>query len=90
MKSLEEIDCDEDLWNELRNISNNGWGQLESQLTFVYQTKSKRITIDDIDTALWDKFESADNIVVEQVTPEEKEHNMRYFLASVTIYNSGI
>lgn len=90
MKSLEEIDCNEDLWNEIRNLSNNGWGQLESQLTFVYQTKSKKISTEEIDSALWDKFEAADNINVEQIIPENKEYSMRYFLATVTIYNSGI
>lgn len=90
MKGLEEIDCNENLWDELQSNANNGWGQLESQVIFVYQTKSKRISADDIESALWDKFESADNINVEQTDPGEKKPYMRYFLAVVTIYNSGI
>jgi len=90
MKNLEEIDCNESLWEELRNNSNNGWGQTENQLTFIYQTKSKLITEDDIHDALYDKFPTADTITVTQEFPTEKEKNMRYFLAGVTIYNSGI
>lgn len=90
LKSLVEIDCNEGLWNEGKNESNNGWGQLESQLTFVYETKSSKITTEDIDSALWDKFDRADNIAVEQFNPENPEPRKRYFVATVCIYNSGI
>jgi hypothetical protein len=31
MKNLEEIDCNESIWNSVVAESNNGWGQLETQ-----------------------------------------------------------
>ena len=90
LKSLIEVDCENSLWNEGKGNSNNGWGQLESQLTFVYKTKSNKISEDDIHSALWDKYGNADYIDVSSFIPEEKEPRTRYFVATVMIYNSFI
>ncbi len=90
MKNLEEIDCNESIWNSAVAESNNGWGQLESQLSFVYQTTDKKISTDDIEYALCEKFDTLDNISVEKVKVDDGEKGMRYFCATVTVYNSGI
>lgn len=101
MKNVEEIDCNEILWESVTSQSNNGWGALENECRFAFKTKDSSIVEEDIDATLWEKFPSADRIEVlkvevnwddmedyEEVDEEDKEY--AYFSASVVIYNSDI
>lgn len=90
MKNLEEIDCNEDVWNEIVYQLHNGWRSLENDIRFAFKTKNKKITTDDIDSAFWDKYSTIDQIEVEEVNIEEPEKGMRYFGVSLIIYESGI
>ncbi len=90
MKNLTEIDCNETLWDEITSDLRNGWSGLENELRFVFQTKSKHISEDDIDSVFWDKYPQSDQIEVNQVYPESNEPQMRYFGASIIIYKSEI
>lgn len=48
-----EIDCNDSIWQEGYNFSNNGF-VIENQLTYVFQTKSTKITEDDREQSLGD------------------------------------
>lgn len=89
MKGLEEIDCNEEIWNEITDQMHSGWSSIENDIRFAFQTKSTKISEEDIYDALGDEF-GADQIEVSQVDVEEGEPGMRYFGASVIIYESGI
>ena len=90
MKNLEEIDCNEDLWNEITDKMRNGWASLENDIRFAFKTKNKKITEDDINEAFYDKYPTIDQIEVEEVDIDEPEKGMRYFGVSLIIYESGI
>lgn len=94
MKNLEEIDCNEDLWREITGDLQHSWPSLENETRFAFKTKSTRISEDDIDSAFWEKYPSADNIEVSQIRLKDdasnKEKRMRYFGVSMIIYTSGI
>lgn len=90
MKNLTEIDCNESLWNEITDDLRNGWGGLENECRFAFQTKDKTITEDDIECEIYEKYPSADQVEVSRVKPDNKEKGMRYFGVSMIIYESGI
>ena len=95
MKNLEEIDCNEDIWNTVTNDLKNGWSSLENECRFAFKTKDKTIIEEAIDSAFWDKYPEADQIEVTKVNIlkkdyPEKEKGMFYFGVSMIIYNSGI
>ena len=92
MKNLEEIDCNEDLWENITCQLRSNWGALENEQRFAFQTKDKSITEDDIESAFCDQYPFADQIDVDRVKvdKEYKEKGMRYFGVSMIIYNSGI
>ncbi len=90
MKGLFEIDCNESLWRECTEGLQNGWGGLENEMRFAFYTKDSNITEDDIEQAFYDKFETIDNITVEEVYPEDPEEGTKYFGVSMIIYESGI
>lgn len=88
--NLEEIDCNDELWNSITCDLRNGWTSLENELRFAFQTEDKKITEDDINALFWDKYEYADQINVDEVEIDDGEHGMRYFGVSMILYNSGI
>lgn len=95
MKNLEEIDCNDSIWNAVTGDLKNGWGGLENECRFAFKTKVKTITEEDIDSVFHDKYPSADQIEVSEVVLKkkdypEKETGMRYFGVSIIIYESGI
>ena len=95
MKNLEEIDCNEDIWEGITLDLKNGWSNLENECRFAFKTKDKNITEEDIDSAFWDKYPSADQIEVTKVSLSkkdypDKERNTNYFGVSMIIYDSGI
>lgn len=98
MKNLEEIDCNEILWEVVVAQSNNGWGNLENECRFAFRTRDEDILSDDIDEVFHRKYPSADQIEISEVVIdfsdlddyEEDDKYYRYFVASVVIYESGI
>lgn len=94
MKNLEEIDCNEDIWNGITSDLKNGWN-LENECRFAFKTTDKTITEDDIDSVFWEKYPTADQIEVTKISLSkedypEKEKGIRYFGVSIIIYNSGL
>ena len=90
MKNLEEVDCNESLWNSVTFDLRNGWGGLENECRFAFKTKDDTIVEDDIDSEFWVKYPTADQIEVSKVEVEDSEEGMIYFGVSMIIYNSGI
>jgi hypothetical protein len=90
MKNLEEIDCNEDLWDEIVDQLHNGWSSVENDVRFAFQTKDKNITEDDIQSAFIDRYPFADQLEVSKVKVENPKKGMRYFGVSMIIYESGI
>jgi len=90
IKGLFEIDCNEPLWYECTDNLQNGWGNLENESRFAFQTKNTKISEDDINSALYDVFPDADTIEVSRVYPESKEPRTCYFGVSIIIYQTGI
>ena len=92
MKNLEEIDCNEELWSSITCNLRNGWGNLENECRFAFQTTDKTITEDDINSAFYDKYPSADQIEVTKVKPskEYREKGVNYFEVSMIIYTADI
>lgn len=89
MKGLEEIDCNEELWDECVTDIKNGWS-LENEIRFAFKTKNTRISEDDIEYAFHEKFPTLDQIDVSRVYPDEGESHTMYFGVSVIIYESSI
>lgn len=95
MEKLEEIDCNEFIWNGITTNLKNGWGSFENECRFAFKTTDKTITEEDIDSAFWDKYPEADQIEVSKVSLNkkdypEKEKLTNYFGVSMIIYKSGI
>lgn len=95
MKDLEEIDCNEMIWDGVISDLKNRWGNFENECRFAFKTKDKTITEDDIDSAFWNKYPSADQIDVSLVKLKKKEYPDKekltnYFGVSMIIYESGI
>jgi hypothetical protein len=95
MKNLEEIDCNEEIWNGITSNLQNGWGNLENECRFAFKTLDKEITEDEIDLAFYMCYPDIDQIQVVEVELdkedyEDVEEDMRYFGVSMIIYNSGI
>ena len=98
MKNLEEIDCNEEIWNYICDDADiqSGWGGLENECRFAFKTKDKTITEEDIANAVWEKYSNADQIYVYKIKKSrlkevyEFEKEYRYFAVSMIIYNSGI
>lgn len=90
MEGVNEIDCNEELWDDVTFNLQNGWGNLENEMRFAYEVTDDSITEDDIEMALWEVFENIDQIDVTEVELDEGEEGVRYFGASIIIYYSGI
>jgi hypothetical protein len=91
MEGINEIDCNEGIWNEITCNLQNGWSNLENECRFAFEVEDPNITTEDVDEKLWDVFEYADQIeVTEAEDVEGGDEDKRYFGASVIIYSTGL
>jgi len=88
-ENLIEIDCNSDEWSSVTSDLRNGWS-LENEIRFAFKTKDEECDGSIIEDEFYDKFETLDTIVVEEVEFDEAEEGYKYYGVSIIVYKSGI